>query len=641
MRLLLLLILTALLTTLSAQTILLEDFEDATVTYVTSTPEFSDGSRDYFTRTDGSNISSAMSFTNVDGFFFAAQDIDGEGALATQSLTFSNIDITGETILNFSIDLAEDDDGTNEDWDDNDFFEITYTIDGGSPVNLLFVNSSGTGTNNAPAIDDDFDGLGEGAEITDAFTTFVRTIAVSGSTLELTITMNLDSGDEDIAFDNVTLEVPASDGVCGVVPDVGSITSQCLTTTNQVDEIEVSISYTGVEPGFIYTITPAAERITGDDPATNVDGTISFVVLEGTVYTVSFGSTDCTTIPAVPLTFVDGTCAGAPVPDVAINEFLADPDSDVNGDGTLNTSEDEFLEVYNFGNTDVDISGYTISDAVRVRHTFPAGTVLEPGQGVVVYGSIVPVNPCQQSATDGELGLNNSGDNITLSSANGDLVDEVNYAGSTNDVSLAREVDGTGNFVAHTSIASNPVNYSPCVSNTDATVSLPVDLTSFTGALTPKAEVDLFWTTAREENARCFDLERSADGRTFRPLTRLEATNLATGADYTFRDQTAPAGPNYYRLRQVDFDGQSVVYGPVLVRVTAGELTAFPNPVADQLTVRGAAEAATLTVFDLQGRQIDVPVTEAGVSVANLRPGTYLLRVTEANQTRTLRFVRR
>lgn len=49
-------------------TILLEDFEDATVTYTIdpATSEYSDGGFDYFTRTDGSNIGS-VTYTNLQG----------------------------------------------------------------------------------------------------------------------------------------------------------------------------------------------------------------------------------------------------------------------------------------------------------------------------------------------------------------------------------------------------------------------------------------------------------------------------------------------------------------------------------------------------------------------------------------------
>ena len=48
---------------------------------------------------------------------------------------------------------------------------IYYTIDGGTEQNLLWIESSGD-TNTAPAIDTNFDGSGNGTEITDTFANF-------------------------------------------------------------------------------------------------------------------------------------------------------------------------------------------------------------------------------------------------------------------------------------------------------------------------------------------------------------------------------------------------------------------------------------------------------------------------------------
>ena len=110
------------------ETILFEDFEDDEVLYAVSIPEFTDGGQDYFIRTDGSNIT-GESFSNVQGSsYFAAQDIDGAGANRNQTLAFSNINISGLTNLDFSIFLAEDDNGSFENWDPSDFVHITYSI---------------------------------------------------------------------------------------------------------------------------------------------------------------------------------------------------------------------------------------------------------------------------------------------------------------------------------------------------------------------------------------------------------------------------------------------------------------------------------------------------------------------------------
>jgi len=204
-----------------ADVILLEDFEDSTVLYTTSVPEFTDGSQDYFIRTDGSDIG-GESFNNIQGsFYFGAQDLDGEGGPATVTLTFENIDISLFTDLSFSGFFAEDDAGDGlEDWDAGDSFLAEYQIDGGGFNNLLAFEDQG-GTNTEPLEDTNFDGTGDGTALTDTFTSFSKPITGTGSSLDVRFTIALDSGDEDIAFDDIMIEgtpipEPATAGLFGV-----------------------------------------------------------------------------------------------------------------------------------------------------------------------------------------------------------------------------------------------------------------------------------------------------------------------------------------------------------------------------------------------------------------------------------------
>ncbi len=197
-------------TSANAATLLFEDFEDATVTYTTSTPEFTDGFGDFFTRTDGSNIGAFVNYNNIQGSsYFAAMDINGEGASSQQTISFLGVNIAGQTDLSFSAYFAEDDDGSNEDWDLSDFAHIDYQIDGNGYQNLIWFENDGVGTgsgfNSAPLQDTNFDGTGDGVELTDTFALFTAAITGTGSVLDLRITLDLDSGDEDFAIDDLSI----------------------------------------------------------------------------------------------------------------------------------------------------------------------------------------------------------------------------------------------------------------------------------------------------------------------------------------------------------------------------------------------------------------------------------------------------
>ncbi|MCH2055912.1 MAG: hypothetical protein MK214_04705 [Thalassotalea sp.] len=193
----------------SAALIFSEGFEtDGNGTrYVTSISEFSDGSSDFFTRTNGSNISTNYQVNGYEGdYFFTAQDIDGEGAQALQNLVFEDIDISLFSNLIFNVDIAEDDDGSSQDWDAQDFVSFAYQIDNGGYTDFLaFEAQTSSGSNFEPAIDTNYDGIGDGQALSSDFQTFTTSIIGKGTLLDIQITFSLNSGDEDIAIDNLNL----------------------------------------------------------------------------------------------------------------------------------------------------------------------------------------------------------------------------------------------------------------------------------------------------------------------------------------------------------------------------------------------------------------------------------------------------
>ncbi|MCD4697433.1 MAG: PKD domain-containing protein, partial [Bacteroidales bacterium] len=182
------------------------DFE-AAGGYTTSILEFTDGGGDFFIRTDGSDISSSIVYNNIIGtYIFAAMDIDGEGATLPVFLDIDDIDISGQTNLIFSVYLAEDDDAANNDWDVGDYVHFYYDIDNsGTFTNLLWIENDGSTYNSAPFIDTNFDGIGDGTEITDVFTQFMVSVPTTGSLLDIKIEFQLDSGDEDIGIDHIQM----------------------------------------------------------------------------------------------------------------------------------------------------------------------------------------------------------------------------------------------------------------------------------------------------------------------------------------------------------------------------------------------------------------------------------------------------
>lgn len=173
--------------------------------YSTSILEFTNGTNDYFIRTNGTNTTSAT-FSNVQGsYYFAAQDIDANGDTLPLEFLWDNVNINGYSNLEFRVHLAEDDDGANQDWDSTDYVHFDYDIDNsGTFTELLWIESYGL-TNTAPLIDTDYNGTGDGTEITETFTQFTQNITATGSLIDIQIEISLNSGDEDVAIDNIEI----------------------------------------------------------------------------------------------------------------------------------------------------------------------------------------------------------------------------------------------------------------------------------------------------------------------------------------------------------------------------------------------------------------------------------------------------
>nr|MDQ3033232.1 lamin tail domain-containing protein [Myxococcota bacterium] len=165
-------------------------------------------------------------------------------------------------------------------------------------------------------------------------------------------------------------------------------------------------------------------------------------------------------------TYFTGATFAPTAGDFLIAEVLADPAaaSDPNGDGASSTTNDELVEIVNVTAVALDLSGLTLSDAVGVKHTFPAGTIVPSFGIVVVFGGGTPTGTfggaTVQVASSGGLGLNNGGDTLTLSSG-ATVIDTVTYAGEGGmDQSIVR--DGAG-FVLHSSIPGSIGAHSPGV----------------------------------------------------------------------------------------------------------------------------------------------------------------------------------
>jgi hypothetical protein len=96
-----------------------------------------------------------------------------------------------------------------------------------------------------------------------------------------------------------------------------------------------------------------------------------------------------------------------------LNEILAGPARDWDGDGLYDSKSDEWVEVQNAGTGAVLLDEYRIADADRTVRFALSGT-LAPGEVRLVTGSAAVAWQRSQGITTAGLSLNNSGDTVFL-----------------------------------------------------------------------------------------------------------------------------------------------------------------------------------------------------------------------------------
>ncbi|PHI18767.1 hypothetical protein CEQ90_16060, partial [Lewinellaceae bacterium SD302] len=159
---------------------------------------------------------------------------------------------------------------------------------------------------------------------------------------------------------------------------------------------------------------------------------------------------------------------------------------------------------------------------------------------------------------------------------------------------------------------------------------LPVEWLSFRARPSGK-QVQLDWSTTSEANNAAFVIEHSTDGRLFQAIGQVDGSgNSSSQLDYQFFHGQPVNGNNYYRIRQLDYDGASSLSEVRLVTMTSDEVkvAVYPNPSADLLYLQGI-EAGAIRIIDIQGRTILERDYQAGsaISVAALPAGRYLLLI--------------
>jgi len=178
-----------------------------------------------------------------------------------------------------------------------------------------------------------------------------------------------------------------------------------------------------------------------------------------------------------------------------------------------------------------------------------------------------------------------------------------------------------------------------------ALIPLPVHFSDFLGRKQANSVV-LIWSVAGEKDVLKYEIERSQNGKDFVKIGEVEAEEKTS---YSFTDVQPVKGVNFYRVRNIDLDGNYKY--TTIIRMNMGKtivLKAFPQPAISDLTIEHGvvAGSGSVSLVNSNGQvvkrvTISGDVTQTVVSLAGLNSGVYVVRFDNGKgQVETLKVVK-
>lgn len=319
----------------------------------------------------------------------------------------------------------------------------------------------------------------------------------------------------------------------------------------------------------------------------------------------------------------------------------------LSGSGLFNLSGGDQMLAYT-----VSVPGVPASPSSA---TFIAGITLDDGNG-----SPTCLDPITGWSADGGCigssvnrslvpsGLTNGVNCISLYPSIGTELDNSKYNGTLTGTSTALRaaINNRGNWIGN-DLTNYNISPSGFATPSVTCVPLPIVLTGFHVEKDINQYVHISWTTASEVNNDYFEIENSTDGQEWQSVSKISGKgNTIISQHYNFIHQKPLSGTSYYRIKQVDFDGQ-MSYTPIksisfdkLQNNKSFRIT--PNPVTHQLSIQGEYSKETqIQIFNGHGRKMDDLLfhkeqESINVDVSHLPAGLYLLHI----QGENLRFVK-
>ena len=167
---------------------------------------------------------------------------------------------------------------------------------------------------------------------------------------------------------------------------------------------------------------------------------------------------------------------------------------------------------------------------------------------------------------------------------------------------------------------------------------LPIRLESFSAESVNNDHVLVSWSTSIEHLVDHFEIQKSVDNSSFQNFALVAAVGESeTLKSYSAIDKNPTGGLNFYRLKEVDKDG-NFYYSPVVsVKFNQPEgLEIYPNPAGNYTNIISSkGPIQELSVFDVTGKLLRNETLTSGqtryqLNTSGFSPGVYIITVKTA-----------
>ncbi|RYF26361.1 MAG: tandem-95 repeat protein [Flavobacteriales bacterium] len=459
----------------------------------------------------------------------------------------------------------------------------------------------------------------------------------------------------------------AANDLLTVNEDAAATVVNVLTNDSSSPDVGETLAVTAVtQPANgTVTLTGGVVRFT---PAVNFNGITSFT------YTISDGNggtatgTVNVTVTAVndaPTIINDVLTVNEDAAVTAVNVLINDSSSpdvgetlavtavtqSANGTVTLTGGVVRFTPAVNFNG--ITSFTYTISDGNGGTATGTVNvTVTAVNDAPTVTNDVLTVNE-DAAATVVNVLTNDSsspdvGETLTVTAVTQPANGTVTLTGGVVRFTPAVNFKGTTSFT-YTISDGNGGTATGTVNVTVTPSVLPVKLITFAARAIGRL-AKLEWSTASEKENQVFEIERSSDGTIFTRIGYVRGNGTtASKQHYYFDDRSPLSGTNYYRLIQLDNDGERNELGikPVSFNLEQETgLTVYPNPASNLITISFGIGTTKLELVDLTGKvvlsaSVNSKQSSLELNIQELPSATYFIRTFGPKKFSTAKLIKR